>query len=81
VGKLANSAFLLLLAAIVPFAFSAGRDQLTVDLIFAYLVAGIVLFVMSSYRLHEQMLGAKRVYLAHVRRLHDEAFAPAQADN
>ena len=81
VGKVANSAFVLLLTAIVPFAFFAGRDPLNVGLIFAYLAAGIVLFVMSSYRLHEQMVGAKRAYLTHVRSLHDEAFAPAQADN
>jgi len=81
VGKLANAAFLLLLAAIVPFVFFAGRDRLNVGLIFAYLVVGIVLFVMSSYHLHEQMVGAKRAYLAHVRSLHDQAFAPEEADN
>lgn len=81
VGKLANAAFLLLLAAIVPFAFFVGRDPMAVGLTFAYLVAGMVLFVMSSYRLHEQMVGTKRAYFAHVRSLHDQACAPAEADN
>jgi len=79
-GRLANAAFLLILAAILPFGLFAGRDLPSVAVIFGYFVVGVVLFVASGYRLHQQMVGAKRQYLAHVRRLHAEAFAPVETD-
>ena len=79
-GRLANSAFLFLLAAILPFAFFAGRDPLTVALIMSYFFAGVVSFVLAGYRLHEQMVNEKQKYVAHARRLHAQAFAPVEAD-
>lgn len=79
-GRLTTTAFLLILAAILPFVLFAGRDLLTVSVIFGYFLVGIVLFVMSGYHLQLQMRRAKSEYLAHVRRLHQHAFAPVEPE-
>jgi hypothetical protein len=76
VGALAFTAFLVFCAETLPFLLVNLRDRLQLILGLCFFVAGVVVFFLSMWRLHRQMMAAKARHLAWVRALYGEAFAP-----
>jgi hypothetical protein len=76
VGALAFTAFLIFCAETVPFLLVNLRDRVQLIVGLTFFIAGVVVFFLSMWLLHRQMVDAKRRHLAWVRRLYGEAFAP-----
>jgi hypothetical protein len=75
-GGLAFAALLLIVGALMPFLLVTVKDPRSTTIILVYLSAAVAAFFVCQYHLHLQLMAAKRQYLAHVRSLHAEAFAP-----
>ena len=76
VGALSFTAFLIFCAATVPFLLVNLRDRVQLIVGLAFFVAGVVVFFLSMWRLHRQMVEAKVRHLAWARGLYGEAFSP-----
>ena len=79
-GQLAVSTFTLFVAGLVPVALATARDKQSMVSVVGHLAIGVAAFFLSLYRLHEQLAAARQGYLAHVRRLTAEAFAPVETE-
>jgi hypothetical protein len=79
VGDLALAGFAVYSAALLL--YIAFLVQTTVDIIIgaALLVFGVTTFMLSMWRLHEQMVAAKANYVATARELYAQAFEPLRA--
>lgn len=79
VGALAFKGFLIFCAATVPFMLVNLRSRFDLALGLAFFVAGVAVFFLSMWRLHGQMVEAKRRHLAWARGLYAEAYEPVRA--
>lgn len=78
VGALAFSAFLIFCAAAVPFVLVSLRSRFDLTVGLTFFVAGVGAFFLSMWRLHRQLLEAKRRHLAWARSLYTEAYEPVR---
>ena len=78
-GKAAFSSFLLLAAVLLPYTIVAVRDVRSAAVALVYIFLATTFFFMSVYRLHRQLVAAKRHYLSRVRSLYAEALPPLES--
>lgn len=74
VGRLAFTGFWMLLGAVTPVVLASSNDLPSVLVGTVVLLVGIVLFFLSLYGLHRQMVAVKRVELARTRGLYQQAY-------
>jgi hypothetical protein len=79
VGSLALNGFWLVLVAAIPLIIVGSADLPTVLLSLGVIAASVALFFLSMFRLHRQMVVAKRRYVSLARGIYDEAYAPVRA--
>ena len=79
VGAVAFTAFRVFAAGFLPVLFltATRRSDLVLDL--ALFGAGVVIFFLSLWRIHQQMLAAKRRYVEWARELYARAVEPVRA--
>ena len=76
VGSLASSGLGALFLAAIPILLVGSDEPVTLAISLAVVIAAIGTFALSMWRLHRQMVAAKRRYVANARRLYAEAYAP-----
>jgi hypothetical protein len=76
VGSLAFSGFVILFAAAIPIFVTSSTNVTTVAASVTIVGVIVVVFFLSMWRLHEQMVAARRGVLRETRRLVAEAYAP-----
>ena len=78
-GSLALTGFWLILAAAIPLILVSLGNVPTVALSLAAVIASVVLFFLSMFRIHRQMVESKRQYVSLARTLYAEAYEPIRA--
>jgi hypothetical protein len=79
VGSLAFTGFVVLIAAAVPILVTASSNLSTVAVSLLVVAVTVAMFFLSMSRLHRQMADAKAGYVARMRALYAEAYAPLRA--
>jgi hypothetical protein len=79
VGSLAFTGFVVLIAAAVPILVTASFNLSTVAVSLLVVAITVAMFFLSMSRLHRQMADAKAGYVARMRALYAEAYAPLRA--
>jgi hypothetical protein len=79
VGALAFSGFVILFAAAIPILVTSTSNVATIALGLTVVGVVVAMFVLSMWRLHEQMAEAKAGYVAETRALLAAAYAPLRA--
>jgi hypothetical protein len=79
VGSLALTGFWLLLAAAVPLIIVGSADLPTVVLSLGVIATSVALFFLSMFRVHRQMVEAKRRYVTLARTMYRDAYAPVRS--
>jgi hypothetical protein len=81
VGAVAFTAFRVFAAGFLPVLFLTATRASDLALDLALFGAGVVIFFLSLWRIHQQMLDAKRRYLEWARRMYARAFEPVRASD
>jgi hypothetical protein len=76
VGSLASTGLGALFLAAIPILLVGSDEPVTLAISLALVIAAIGSFGLSMWRLHRQMVAAKRRYVTDARRLYAEAYAP-----
>jgi hypothetical protein len=76
IGAVASNGLGILLLAAAPVMLAGSDEPVTLGIVLTLLAIAVGLFVLSMFRLHRQMAVAKSGYVAHARRLYEEAYAP-----
>jgi hypothetical protein len=79
VGSLASTGLVFVLAAAAPVLFVGSDEPATLGVALSIVAISVGLFLLSMWRLHRQMVGAKARFVALSRRLYEEAYAPVRA--
>jgi hypothetical protein len=76
IGSIAFTGFAVVLAGTLPIPLTNGDDLISVAMSLAVLGVSVVLFVLSMWRIHGQMVAAKSGYIAETQAAYAEAYEP-----
>jgi hypothetical protein len=79
-GSLASTGLVLLFAAAVPVLLVASDEPFTLILSLLIVATSVLVFFLSMWRIHGQMVEAKARYVAIARRLYEDAYKPLRAE-
>lgn len=80
IGGLASTGLGLMLIASLPVLLAGSDEPITLGISLVIVALTVGVFVLSVWRLHRQMVGAKARYVEVARRLYAEAYAPIRED-
>lgn len=76
IGAVASNGLGILVLAAAPVMLAGSDEPVTLGISLTILAIAVGLFFLSMFRLHRQMAAAKGRYVAHARRLYEQAYAP-----
>jgi hypothetical protein len=80
VGSLASTGLGLLLIASIPVLLAGADQPVTFGISIAIVALAVVIFVLSMWRIHRQMVKARDAFAQFTRQLYADAFAPIRTD-
>jgi hypothetical protein len=80
VGSLASTGLGLLLIASVPVLLAGADQPVTFGISISIVAFAVVIFVLSMWRIHRQMVKARDEFVLFTRRLYADAYAPIRKD-
>jgi hypothetical protein len=80
VGALASTGLGLLLIASVPVLLAGADQPVTFGISIAIVAFAVIVFVLSMWRIHRQMVKARDGFVLFTRRLYADAYAPIRKD-